>query len=118
MDSDEMIKRINNGETLIDITIQKWKDVTNGIGFCSGILNCALCYVYFKESCASCQISRFTGLKGCNNTPFRDWYAHYMEEHFGMNDDTRRCDVCKDIANREVVFLEQVKSKAFLQVSP
>lgn len=118
MNSDEMIKRINNEEPLIDITIQKWKDIADGTGFCSGILNCALCYVYFQESCTSCPISKFTGLKGCNNTPFRYWYAHYMEEHFGMNDDTRRCDVCKEIANREVVFLEQVKSKAYLQASP
>jgi hypothetical protein len=113
MDSDEMIKRINSGEPLIDITINKWKDVANGTGGCLGRFNCALCHEYFYDKCENCPIYKFTGFTHCYKTPFRTWYGHYMEKHLGFPT-TRTCPVCKSIANREVEFLEQVKSEAFL----
>lgn len=114
MDQDKMIERIKSGEPLIDITIDKWKDIANGTGFSLGVANCALCYEYFDEACKNCPIRKFTGFRSCDNTPFRVWYRHYMEIHYEEGSDTRSCVICKSIANREVEFLEQVKSKAFL----
>lgn len=113
MDQIEMMRRIDNGEPLIDITIDKWKDVANGTGFCFGVANCALCYEYIRETCENCPIRKFAGFIGCNNTPFRDWFRHYMGVHYEEDPDTRKCVICKSIASREVEFLEQVKS-AFL----
>lgn len=113
MDHIEMMRRIERGESLIDITIEKWKDVANGTGLCLGTLNCALCYVHFDNRCKNCIISKFTGLSSCDNTPFREWWIHYVSEHYGKDSDTRNCPDCKSIAHREVEFLEQVKS-AFL----
>lgn len=113
MDRIEMIKRIENGEPLIDITIDKWKDIVNGTGFCLGMNNCALCYTYASNRCKNCPICKFTGLSNCDNTPFRDLFRHEMSVHYEIDSDTRKCPVCKDIARREVEFLIQVKS-AFL----
>ena len=114
MDEIGMIRRIENGEPLIDITIDKWKDVANGDGLCLGMINCALCHAYIGERCKSCPICKFTGFANCYSTPFRDQQLlHYMEEHYCKDPDTRKCPVCKDIALREVEFLERVKS-AFL----
>jgi hypothetical protein len=110
MDVNEMIRRIENGEHLIDITIDKWKDIANGTGFCLGIANCALCSAYIRYRCVDCPICRFTGYSSCDSTPFRDWWRHYMEEHYCKDPETRKCPVCKEIANREVEFLEKVKS--------
>jgi hypothetical protein len=113
MDRIEMMKRIESGESLIDITIDKWKDVVNGTGFCLGMNNCALCYVYANNRCENCLIRKFTGFANCDNTPFRDWYRHYMSIHYDKDSDVLKCPICKDIARREVEFLIQVKS-AFL----
>lgn len=44
---------------------------------------------------------------------FRDWFGHYMNIHYENGSDTRKCQICKNIAVGEVKFLEQVKS-AFL----
>lgn len=115
MDRIEMMRRIETGEPLLDITIDKWKDIVNGTGLCLGVNNCALCYVYFSFSrrCDNCPILKFTGFSSWDRTPFRDWFSHYMIVHYENDSDTRKCPICKDIAIREVKFLIQVKS-AFL----
>jgi hypothetical protein len=81
--------------------------------FCTGILNCALCYSCISDGCKNCPVCKFVGSSSCYDSPFRDWWVHYIDEHYGNCSDTRECSVCKDIALREVEFLERVKS-AFL----
>lgn len=110
MDIDETVRRMKDGESAIDIAVDKWKDIANGIGHCRGPANCALCRLYIYDKCDSCPIRKFTGCRYCESTPYIDYYEHH-EIHFGFGKpDTRTCDICKNIANREVEFLEKVKS--------
>lgn len=110
MYSDEMIKRIKSGEPLIDIAIDKWKDIANGTGYCLGNFNCALCYVYIHDKCDNCPIYKFTGYRGCRNTPFGDFRSHHAEKHVNVeNRNEPKCDICKSIANVEIAFLETVR---------
>ncbi len=113
MDREEMIRRIESGEPLIDITIDKWKDIIEGTGICLGVNNCALCYAYIREKCENCPICKFTGHRSCDDTPFREWFVHYIGHHLGEEKyDVHLCTVCNDISNREVIFLEKVKAAA------
>ena len=109
MDSEEMIKRILNGDPKIDIAIDKWKDVANGNGSELGPHNCALCYEYIRLECKGCQIFNYTGRRYCFFTPYRDWDNHHRGAHFGELDIVQ-CPTCKEIADREIEFLEKVRS--------
>jgi len=109
MDTEEMIRRMLNGDPKIDIAIDKWKDIANRTGAELGPQNCALCAKYIHLKCQGCPIFESTGVRYCLHTPYIEWDAHHKDAHFGELD-TVQCPTCKEIADREIAFLEKIRS--------
>lgn len=111
MDYREMRRRLNNGENPLDLSIEKWEGVAFKGDVDSGGCNCSLCEVYFIYGCIDCPVRNKTGLKTCNNTPFRAWVNHHEALHNDKEDRTviDNCGMCKSIAKRELEFLKSCK---------
>ena len=54
-----MIKRLDAGEKAIDLSIEKFGDILNGIGHDLSGENCACCYVDGDNNCSTCDIYRY-----------------------------------------------------------
>ena len=79
MNTEEMLKRLQAGESPLEVSIQKWKDIVEGIGIDLAQQNCALCQIYYKyqhcDPCAGCPVELRSGKPKCINTP----YSKYVE---------------------------------------
>lgn len=60
-------------DELIDMSIQKWRDIVAGEGTDLGTKNCALCMRFYKKWCSGCPISVKTGMGQCLNTPHEEY---------------------------------------------
>lgn len=81
-----------NPETLaeaFDISIAKWEFIVqqmreNGLVILDGGTNtCGLCMMFREwsdelgdETCGDCPVVLHTGMDGCNETPYEDFYPH------------------------------------------
>lgn len=89
----EMIKRLNEGEDLLDLSIEKWQDIVMGKGRDEGPDNCALCYFHRELnppqdkdkyfSCDRCVIFQDTCKVSCHGTP----YARYAMRPYERTDE-------------------------------
>lgn len=73
MDRKEMLERLARGDPALEVSIQKWQDIVDGVGEDMGAANCALCEVA-GFTCLNCKIyqkMRYT----CRKTP----YMRHME---------------------------------------
>lgn len=75
MDRQEMLDRLANGESPLDVSIQKWKDIVSDLerGEFLDKINisqktCALCHIYFSEDSPIGE--------DCNNCPYRIHYGY------------------------------------------
>lgn len=54
-------------------SIEKWRAIENGTGQDKGTDNCALCKIFYdrkKETCGGCPVAKFSGARGCEQTPY------------------------------------------------
>ena len=98
-------------EEAIKQAIRKWESIAAGIGVDVGPLNCALCKKYFyNDSCNDCPIAKNVGNDGCNCTSYIEWMHHMFDYHNARNESRyplfALCQTCREIAQREVNFLE------------
>ena len=64
-------------------SIQKWRNIVNGIETDKGSDNCPLCWIFIfnkgnNEPCHGCPVRERTGYTGCKNTP----YTYYSRLKF------------------------------------
>ena len=72
MKRQEMLDRLVNGESPIDIAIEKYKGALKGERIYSN--TCPLCEIHIN--CYECPIMLFTGKHGCQNSPFWEWFEN------------------------------------------
>ena len=92
-------------------SIKKWKDIAAGEGDDKGDANCPLCKLFVSEDCDGCPVVGEDGeFEGCEDTPFAEWRNHHSAVHqnFWCNSYKVQCPECKEIALKEVAFLESL----------
>ena len=100
----------------VEKSIQKWENIVAGHGADFGPLNCECCKTHNRD-CTHCLVHAYSG-GCCSNTPYNDWLYHHQVAHselFPLRHAERivkcynpLCPKCKEIAQREVDFLERV----------
>ena len=90
-----MLKRLAEGEDPLELSIQKWVDIVNGIEDDHGGFDCALCKAYPDVGCTGCPVQKETGYSNCRGTP----YTRYVIERTREN------------AQRELNFLISLRPK-------
>ena len=93
MNRQEMLQRLADGESPLEVSIQKWQDIVDGIGKDDSSNNCALCNSQ-DDGCKPCVIFRAVGY-GCSQTP----YGRYTE------------DKTKENAQAELDFLKSLREE-------
>ena len=94
-------------------SINYWKQIAKGKAGSTGVSGCALCREYNKPltNCYGCPVFSFTGQPYCINTPYKDWAAHHHQAHEYMGGIAPlyvQCDDCRDLAVKQVDFLESL----------
>ena len=70
---------------ILEESIEKWEKIVAGTGADEGTKNCALCREFFDAGddneaiCVGCPVQQFTGIGGCENTPYITWMYHHAE---------------------------------------
>ena len=63
---------------LLDKSIEHWEDIAQGGGISTGTSSCPLCQQYYdhldKPLCTGCPIQEYTGISGCAQTPYADYF--------------------------------------------
>lgn len=116
MDRDTMLGRLEEGEDPLELSIEKWEDIVEGVGFEDGIDNCALCEKYREYECAGCPIDD-SGNWGCEGTPYGEISDHMIDcedcKHYDENgdllDEPIYCEEALVIAQRELDFLRSLR---------
>jgi hypothetical protein len=68
MNRREMLQRLKDGESPLEVSIQKWQDIVDGTGINESSDNCALCETT-DTTCDNCLIQIKTGIS-CRKTPY------------------------------------------------
>lgn len=102
---------------LIEMSIQKWRDILDGSGTDLGQRNCALCvnyrdrdYLPTKDGnpeCIDCPVQMKTGIANCAKTPYFKWYFHHLIKHDSLPYKIQ-CDKCQELVQAELEFLEEL----------
>lgn len=95
------------GGNPLELSIAKWADIVNGSGIDMGSDNCALC-LNAEITCEKCKVMVFTGKSECCSTPYGEWYSHVMA-HRDRSYFHTGCDRCREIAIKELRFLESLR---------
>ena len=91
---------------------RKWIRILNGTGVDDGAMNCFLCLRFRRQGrgCDGCPISKETGKRWCDKTPYANWDSHHDKEHRKRKilrfPRKVECPECKEIAQKEVDLLE------------
>jgi len=104
MEREEMLERIEKGEDLLEISIQKWQDIVDGVGEENGTHNCALCQAYWMSSndiCTECPVFMQTGFRFCGGTPYDDYTEAESE-----NADS---GALRELAREELAYLQSLR---------
>jgi len=120
MNRKEMLARLKAGENPLEVSIQKWVDLSNSrITYSVGQSNCALCELHNHEStsllrrifgrskgwCEDCPVFKKTQTAFCQNTPFEQYATALFE---GKTTEKK----LRKIAKREVEFLKSLRKEA------
>ncbi len=92
MTREEMLRRLEDKEDPLAISIVKWEEIWLGLGRVGGAENCALCYRFQTHlsdivvaRCKYCPVYRKTGKTLCDGTPYHKLISHRY-----------KCDECYD----------------------
>jgi len=96
-------------------SIRKWEEIVAGTGTDEGPINCPLCQRFNKlflkqeytypNMCTGCPVSNFTGLHGCDGTPYED-LENLDPDAFDSDEDFERRTY--ELQQREVEFLKSL----------
>jgi len=89
-------------------SIKEWSKIIDRTGGDEGTRNCPLCDIFYENNCNGCPIKEKTGEDCCYGTPYDDWIEHHDKEHDLLFPLKIECDECKEIAERELEFLEML----------
>ena len=122
MNSEEVKRRLANGEDALELSIEKWKDIVEGRGGDFHGDNCGLCYTYDEieemddgeyNTCIGCPVKMRTGKSDCMSTPWMTFAAHNI--CCGLcdsgHDGDSYCPDALEIAKEELAFLESLRTK-------
>lgn len=101
MNREEMLKRLKAGEDPLELSIQKWKDITNGKGVDNGGENCALCEKY--GCLKGCPVYEKTGVIQCGKTPYIQYHITKVLRVYD--------ELVRSYALEELEFLESLRKK-------
>ena len=94
-------------------TKKKWDKIIDENGLDKGIANCAFCQTYYSVEDMSCSIKCpifiFTGVPGCQETPYIEWVLHQENIHENHEFPNRViCSECLELAKKERKFLDEL----------
>jgi len=106
-------------------SIKKWKKIIDGTGGDEGSWNCPLCKIFdgsfwlWKRRnrnwrnqkwnlCVGCPVKEKTGLVNCYGSPYDEWVEHHQKSHNWWLPFSVECEVCKEIAIKELEFLKSL----------
>ena len=97
-------------ETLeaLDKSLEKWRKLSRGEGEDMGIKNCALCRLFWDESCFGCPVYEYSGFPECEGTPYMDGWFHRYNDTFPL---TVRNEGDRSAARKEYRFLLKVRDR-------
>jgi len=110
----EMKARLDMGEDPLEISILKWKDIIYNGGKDNGMMNCALCNAYYdvqSDGCDTCLVMLKTGEAGCDGILYEEWDLHHGGKYGAKEDRIIHCETCKEMAMREIEFLESLRGE-------
>lgn len=63
-------------------SIKKWENICNYGHEDNGIVDCELCKIFHHSNicCGGCPVAGRTGVLGCRETPYHEWWI-YTREH-------------------------------------
>ena len=106
---------------LLEESIEKWEKIVNHEGRDDGSENCSLCNEYNNEEtdqdyvCEGCPVSIKVDETGCLKTPWEEWFDHQRSvhnyEHIPDEGFKVECNICKELANKELEFLKSLREK-------
>jgi hypothetical protein len=106
-----------NAKTLkaLNGSIEHWRRIAAGEEGEQSTTNCPLCQAFnAEESCTDCPAEKRPGGL-CYDTPYGEWDYHQVTKHREKYEDPEgcmvRCSVCKELALKEVAFLESLLPK-------
>lgn len=115
MKREEMLTRLENGESPLELSIEKWRDIIDGTGKDLSDQNCALCEKNsfpHKSNCDGCPVKEKTGENWCLGTP----YIEYTNQMDNLEYKSLTAALKKTIkkealkaAKAEVAFLESLR---------
>ena len=85
-------------------SIKRWKDIAAGEAG-EEDSDCPLCNLFPGFSCGGCPVRDATGQSMCWETPYTEWFSHINNNHSGKGWRVH-CPECKEIALKEVAFIE------------
>lgn len=106
MNRNEMIKRLQDGEEPIEVTLDKWIDISNSSSknmlgtrhqLDEGIDNCALCYVF--EKCVGCPVFDFYSVR-CDESRRRKESRKYKKDFYARYVNTGNPQIIIDMLNK------------------
>lgn len=87
----------------LELSIQKWREIEDGMRIDRGTANCACCAEYYRHSgCGKCPVKQSTGIDFCEGTPYEDWDG---ANGYGRTADTPKL---RRLARAEKKFLEKI----------
>jgi hypothetical protein len=93
-------------------SIRKWERIVQGTGKDDGTANCPLCVLFFDGDCKGCPVEEWTGLSGCNDSPYSDWNMHQCRHgDYGDFPYSLHCGKCQRLAIKELEFLVSLLPK-------
>jgi hypothetical protein len=110
----ECLERLEKGEDPLELSIEKWRDISKGIdvNLWNKYRNCGLCARL--DGCDGCLIYMDTGESMCRNTPYEEFQDHHSECSGCGTDGI--CEVGREIALNMVKYLESLrKYKGYCQ---
>lgn len=106
-----------NAETkkALEGSIKKWEKILSGKGTDEGGDNCPLCVKFinhifvWEDGCKGCPVKDRTRFRYCRGSPYAEWQEHQNYQHQAVN--MVRCDICKNLARKELEFLKSLMPK-------
>ncbi len=92
---------------IMQSSVEKWNRILAGKSSDGGVLDCPPCRIYYVLMCTGCPISRYTGKKFCQGSPYPAWYWHQNNAHGKL---IRRiyCDECRKLATDMRDFMQEI----------